>query len=67
MEIRERDSERKRNDIDMKRKEERQKKEILDKKRNLRGTKERIVEDWTWEKRRMKWKLKELTRRRKRK
>jgi len=43
-------------------KEESQRKEILEKKRNLRGRKERVVEDWTWEERRTRWKLEEIAR-----
>jgi len=44
----------------MKLKDERQRKEILEKRRNLRGRRERIVEDWTWKERRMRWKLEEI-------
>jgi len=43
-------------------KEEKQRKEILEKRRNLRGRRERIIEDWTWEERRMRWKLEEIAR-----
>lgn len=31
---------------------------IMEKKRRLRGRKERIVEDLTWKERKMRWKLK---------
>lgn len=36
------------------------KKEIWDKKKMLRGRKERIMEDWTWKERRMRWRLEEM-------
>lgn len=41
-------------------KDEEQKKEIWDKKKMLRGRKERIMEDWTWKERRMRWRLEEM-------
>lgn len=34
----------------------------MGKKRNLKGRKERIMEDWTWGKRKMRWKLEEIAR-----
>lgn len=34
---------------------EKQKKEIMDRKRNLRGRKEKIMNDWTWKKRKMEF------------
>lgn len=37
------------------------------KKSNLKGRRERIVEDWTWKERRMRWKLEEIARREMRK
>jgi len=37
------------------------------KKKNLRGRKERIHEDWKWKEKRMKWKLEEIARLEKRK
>jgi len=36
--------------------------EILKKKKKLRGRKERIMEDWTWKERRMRWRLEEIAR-----
>jgi len=42
-------------------------KEILEKRRNLRGRRERIMEDWTWRDRRMRWKLEVLAREEERK
>jgi len=42
-------------------------KEILEKRRNLRGRRERIMEDWTWRERRMRWRLVELAREEERK
>jgi len=36
--------------------------EILEKRRNLRGRRERIMEDWTWMERKMRWKLEEVAR-----
>jgi len=37
--------------------------EVLESKRLLKGRKERITEDWTWEQRKMRWKLEEIARR----
>lgn len=37
-------------------------KEIWEKKKKLRGRKERIVEDWTWKERKMRWRLEEIVR-----
>jgi len=34
--------------------------EILERKKKLRGRKERIMEDWTWKERRMRWRLEEI-------
>lgn len=42
--------------------EKNERKEVLEKKRLLKGRKERIMEDWTWRERKMRWKLKELAR-----
>jgi len=42
-------------------------KEILEKKKNLRGRRERIMEDWTWRERRIRWRLEELARKEERK
>jgi len=42
--------------------EEKQRKEILEKRKNLRGRREKIVEDWIWEERRIRWKLEEIAR-----
>jgi len=36
--------------------------EILEKKKKLRGRKKRIMEDWTWKDRKMRWKLEEIAR-----
>lgn len=36
-----------------------QRKEVMEKKRNLRG-KKKIIQDLTWEEKRMKWKLEEI-------
>lgn len=42
--------------------DERQRREVMEKKRKLMGRKERILEDWTWKERRMRWKLEEVAR-----
>jgi len=42
---------------------EEQKREVMDRKSRLKGRKERILEDWTWKERRMRWKLEEIARR----
>ncbi|KMQ88741.1 hypothetical protein RF55_11715 [Lasius niger] len=41
---------------------EKQKRDIMGKKRNLKGGKKRIMEDWTWNERKMRWKLGEIAR-----
>lgn len=41
---------------------EEQKKGIWANKDKLRGRRERILEDWTWKKRRMRWRLEEIAR-----
>lgn len=41
---------------------EKQRREILEKKKNLKDRKERIVEDLTWKKRKMRWKLEDIVR-----
>lgn len=41
---------------------EEQRREVMLRKRNLRRRKERVLEDWTWKERRMKWKLEEIAR-----
>jgi len=42
---------------------EEQRSEVLKKKSNLKGKRERVVEDWTWKEGRMRWKLEEIARR----
>lgn len=44
-----------------------QKREVLEKKRSLRGRRERIMEDRTWKERKMKWKIEEIARKEERK
>lgn len=39
-----------------------QRKEIMRKKRNLKERRERIMEDWAWRKRKIKWRLEEIAR-----
>lgn len=39
---------------------EEQKREVMRNKRKLKGRREKIMEDWTWKERRMRWKLEEL-------
>lgn len=46
----------------MKLENEEQRREVMLRKRNLRGRKERVLEDWTWKERRMRWKLEEIAR-----
>jgi len=46
---------------------EEKRKEILSKKKNLKGRRERITEDWTWKEKKMRWKLEEIAREEKRK
>ncbi|EZA50333.1 hypothetical protein X777_11277 [Ooceraea biroi] len=41
---------------------EEQKREIMSKKSNLRGREERVMDDWTWKERRMRWRLEEIAR-----
>jgi len=42
--------------------EEEKRGEIWEKKKKLRGRKKRILEDWTWKERRMRWRLEEIAR-----
>jgi hypothetical protein len=46
---------------------EEQKKEVLEKRRKLRGEREKILKDWTWKERKMRWKLEEIARKKERK
>lgn len=39
-----------------------QKKKVLKKKRNLKGTRDRIIEDLTWKERKTSWNLKDIVR-----
>lgn len=41
---------------------EAQKRKIMERKFKLRGRKEKILEDWTWKERKMRWKLEEIAR-----
>lgn len=41
---------------------EEQRREVMLRKRNLRRRKKRVLEDWTWKERRMRWKLDEIAR-----
>lgn len=41
---------------------EEQRREVMEKKKRLRGRKERIVEDLTWKERKMRWKLEDIAR-----
>lgn len=41
---------------------EEQRREVMEKKRRLRGRKKRIVDDLTWKKRKMRWKLENIAR-----
>lgn len=41
---------------------EAQKRKVMEKKSKLRGRKERILEDWTWKERKMRWRLEEIAR-----
>lgn len=34
----------------------------MENKRKIRGRKERILEDWTWKKKRMRWRLEDIAR-----
>lgn len=47
--------------------DEEQKREAMEKKSKLRGRKEKILKDWTWKKRRMRWRLEEIVRNEKKK
>lgn len=44
-----------------------QKREAMEKKSKLRGRKEKILKNWTWKKRRMRWRLEEIARNEKKK
>jgi len=44
---------------------EEQRGEIMKRKRELKGRKERIMEDWTWKERKMRWRLEEIARKEK--
>jgi len=44
-------------------KSEVQRGEIMKRKRELKGRKERIMEDWTWKERKIRWRLEEIARR----
>lgn len=39
---------------------EEQKLEVIRRKRNLKGRRGRIMENWTWKERKMRWKLEEI-------
>lgn len=41
---------------------EEQRREVMEKKKKLRGRKERIMEDWMWKERKVRWKLKDVAR-----
>ena len=41
---------------------EEQRKEVWNRKKNLRGREERILADWTWKERKMRWRLKKIAR-----
>lgn len=41
---------------------EEQRREVMEKKKRLRGRKKRIVDDLTWKKRKIRWKLKNIAR-----
>lgn len=41
---------------------EEERREILEKKRKLKGRREKMMDDWTWKERRMRWKLEEIAR-----
>lgn len=43
-------------------KDNEQKREIMRRKRELKGRREKIMEHWTWKKRKTKWKLEEIVR-----
>jgi len=40
-----------------------QKKKVMERKNRLKGRKERILEDWTWKERRIRWKIEKIARR----
>ncbi|EZA56067.1 hypothetical protein X777_03894 [Ooceraea biroi] len=48
-------------------KNEDQKREMMKKKKELKGTKVRVMEDWTWMERKMRWRLEEIAREEERK
>lgn len=41
--------------------------EIMRNKKNLKGRKEKIMEDWTWKERKMRWRLEEIAKNEERK
>lgn len=41
---------------------EEHKREIMRKKRELKGRRNKVIEDWTWKERNMRWKLEEIAR-----
>lgn len=43
-----------------------QKREIMRKKRELTGRREKVMEDWTWKEKKMRWKLEEIARKKER-
>lgn len=46
---------------------EEQKREVMQNKKKLKGRKEKIIEDWTWKERKMRWRLEEIARNEERK
>lgn len=50
----------------MKLKGEEQKRKIMRRKTKLRGRREKILQDWTWKERKMRWRLEEITKKEKR-
>lgn len=52
--------ERKSEEMLVKLKNEDQKKEIMRRKRELKDRREKVMEDWTWKERKMKWKEEEI-------
>ncbi|KAL6421583.1 hypothetical protein ACFW04_014312 [Cataglyphis niger] len=48
--------------IVIKLKNEDQRREVWNRKKLLKGRKERILEDWTWKERRMRWRLRRIAR-----
>lgn len=59
--------ERKGGEMLVKLKNEDQKKEIMRRKRELKDRREKVMEDWTWKERKMKWKEEEITKEKERK